>query len=124
MRNRSSAQSACGSWRSRVHETLFVLFVLVAILAFPVGAFAVRAHYGRDLAPRLEKEGKYEDAALHYRQGLDFYAAMMQLWIGWGVYDRRGDEIYRTYVDIFGTDKGFRGAHNEERWDPMSRGGY
>lgn len=101
-----------------------VLVVLVTILMLPTAAYAVRAHYGRVLAPRLEKEGKYEDAAFYYREGLDFYAAMMQLWIGWGVYDTRGDEIYRTYDTIFGTDKGYRGAHNEERWDPMGGGGY
>lgn len=87
-------------------------------------AYAVRAHYGRAIAPRLEREGQYEDAALYYREGLDFYAAMLQLWIGWGVYDTRGDEIYDQYVEIFGTDKGYRGAHNEERWDPMGGGGY
>jgi len=82
-----------------------------------MAAYAVRAHYGRVLAPRLEKEGKYEDAAFVYREGLDFYASMLQLGIGWAVY-----EIYHTYVSIFGTDKGYRGAHNEERWDTM--GGY
>jgi len=101
-----------------------VLVVLATTLSLPTAVYAVRAHYGRVLAPRLEKEGKYEDAAFYYREGLDFYAAMMQLWIGWGVYDTRCDEIYRTYVTIFGTDKGYHGAHNEERWDPMSGGGY
>ena len=108
----------------RIRAVQAVFAALVASFLFPVAAYAVRAHYGRELAPRLEKEGKFADAALYYREGLDFYAAMMQLWIGWGVYDPRGDEIYNTYVTIFGTDKDYRGAHNEERWDPMGRGGY
>ncbi len=108
--------------RIRIVQT--IVAVLAASLLFPVAAYAVRAHYGRVLAPRLEKEGKFADAALCYREGLDFYAAMLQLWIGWGAYDPRGDEIYEKYVDIFGTDGGYRGAHNEERWDPMGRGGY
>ena len=93
-------------------------FLLISLLS--VTAYAVRAHYGRVLAPRLEKEGKHENAAFYYREGLDFYASMLQLWIGWSVYDTRGDDIYHTYVDIFGGDKGFRGAHNEERWDTMA----
>jgi len=118
------ARSPDRTARGRIRVVQAVVAALVASFLFPVAAYAVRAHYVRELAPRLEKEGKFADAAFYYREGLDFYAAMMQLWIGWGVYDPRADEIYDTYVTIFGTDKGFRGAHNEERWDPMGRGGY
>jgi hypothetical protein len=124
MRAGNGTQSLRLSWSRRVRIILAVIAVLVKVFPLPMSAYAVRAHYGRGLAPRLEKEGKYEDAAFVYREGLDFYAAMLQLWIGWGVYDTRGDEIYDQYVEIFGTDKGYRGAHNEERWDPMGGGGY
>lgn len=124
MKAGNSKQSLCLSWSKRIRNILATIAVLVTILSLPMSVYAVRAHYGRVIAPRLEKEGKYEDAALYYREGLDFYAAMLQLWIGWGVYDARGDEIYDQYVTIFGTDSGYRGAHNEERWDPIGGGGY
>jgi hypothetical protein len=124
MKARNGIRSLRPSWSRRVRIILAVIAVLAMVFSLSIPAYAVRAHYGRVLAPRLEKEGKYEDAALYYREGLDFYAAMLQLWIGWGVYDTRGDEIYDQYVTIFGTDKGYRGAHNEERWDPMGSGGY
>ena len=124
MKARNGIRSLRPSWSRRVRIILAFIAVLGTVFSLSIPAYAVRAHYGMVLAPRLEKEGKYEDAALYYREGLDFYAAMLQLWIGWGVYDTRGDEIYDQYVTIFGTDKGYRGAHNEERWDPMGSGGY
>jgi len=62
--------------------------------------------------------GKHEEAAFFFRAGLDFYASILQLWIG-AVYDERVDEIYQQYAKAFG-EEGWRSANHEERWDTMA----
>jgi len=122
MTARNGAQSLRLSWSRRVRNILAVIAALVAILLLPVVAHAVRADHGAGSGTRLEKQGKYEAAAHHWRQGVDFWAAMYRFWKAWGVYDTRGDEIYKTYVTILGTDKGYHGQHNEGRPEAMGPG--
>ena len=98
---------------------LFTATVVVGISTCSVVAYAVRANWGvRMEGPRLEKASRYEDAALYYRGGLDFYAVIYQLWIESAVYDERADEIYRKGATIFGQNE-WRGADHEERWDTI-----
>ena len=59
MASRNSEQSLRVFWSGRIRVVQAVVAVLAASYLFPVAAYAVRAHYGRVLAPRLEKEGKF-----------------------------------------------------------------
>ena len=98
---------------------IFLVFVALFMFASLSIAYAVRSNWGvREIGPRLEKEGQYEEAAFYYRAGLGFYTAIMQLWIG-TVYDERVDEIYQQYAEAFG-EEGWRSADYEERWDTMA----
>jgi len=92
--------------------------IVLLILSAPV-AYAVRANWGvRQKGPQMEKMGRHEEAAFYYRAALDFYAAMLQFWIG-SVYDEGVDDIYQKYARPFGT-KNWRSAPYEERWDTMA----
>jgi len=98
---------------------VFLAFVVFLLLSSCPVTYAVRANWGvRQVGPRLEKMGKHEEAAFYYRAGLDFYTAILQLWIG-AVYDERVDEIYQQYAEAFG-EEGWRSADYEERWDTMA----
>lgn len=79
---------------------VFMVFMFFLLSSCPITS-AVRANCGvRQIGPRLEEMGKHEEAAFYYHAGLDFYASILQLWIG-EIYDERGDEIYRQYAEVF-----------------------
>lgn len=116
-----TGRGGAGSRRLRpglpARRILVVFAALLGVGALPCVVYAVRANWGvRALGPRLERTGQHEEAAFYHRAALDFYTVIQQLWMD-AVYDKRVDEIYRQYVSIFGTDKGFRGANHEEHQD-------
>ena len=78
-------------------------------------SYACRAHLDRYGGYRLEKKRQYEEAAFYHRVGMDFYASMLQLWIG-TVYDDRVDEICKQHDKYF---SGSRYGRHEDRWDSI-----
>jgi hypothetical protein len=97
------------------YKFLSVLMVFFFLSLLPHLAYACRAHLDRYGGYRLEKKGQYEEAAFYHRVGMDFYASMLQLWMG-TVYDDRVDEICKQHDKYF---SGSRYGRHEDRWDSI-----
>ena len=97
---------------------LSLVSVVLLMLSLVSVSHAVRANWGvRQMGPRLEKRGQHEEAAFYYRAGLDFYTAILQLWIG-VVYEDGVDEIYQQHKEAFDAEN-WVGVDHEERWDTI-----